>query len=81
MLEPITVSNDKEMLKILKNDKKVILKSKGSNSAYIKNNNILYISPLKVPKGSVYVKVSLTLSQNRRNNSIFKQVHVFWDTL
>ena len=37
--------------------KKVILKSKGINPAYIKNDNILYISPLKVPIGSVYVKV------------------------
>ena len=41
------------MLKILTG----ILKSKGSNSSYIKNDKLLYISPLKVPKGSVYVKV------------------------
>ena len=69
------------MLKILKMTKHLKLKSKGSNSAYIKNDNLLYLSPLKVPKACVYVKVSLTLSQNQRNNSIFKKVHVFWDTL
>ena len=40
------------MLKILKMTKKVILKSKGNYSAYIKNDNLLYISPLKVPKDS-----------------------------
>ena len=38
------------MLKILKMTKKVILKSKGSDSAYFKNDNLLYMSPLKVPK-------------------------------
>ena len=53
------VSNDKQMLKILKMTKKFIVKSKGSNSAYIKNDNILYISPVKVPKCSVYVIVYL----------------------
>ena len=37
----------------MENDKKVILKSKGSNSAYIMNDNLLFVSPLKVPKGSV----------------------------
>ena len=64
------------MLKVLKMTKN-ILKSKGSNCAYtcIKNYNLLYISPLKVHNGSIYVKDSLTLSQNQRNDSIFKKVH------
>ena len=50
------------MLKSLnKNKKKVILESKGSNTAYIKVDKLLYISPLNVPKDSLYVTVSLTL--------------------
>ena len=36
------------MLKILKMTQNVILKCKGSNYAYIKNGDLLYISPLKV---------------------------------
>ena len=55
--------------------------NKGSNPAYIKNDNFPYISPLQVPKGRVYMKLSLILSQNLRNNSIFKKVYDFWDTL
>ena len=60
-------------------DEKVILKGKGSNFAftYIKNDNLLYITPLKVPIGSVYVKVSLTLSQNKRNNRFLKRCTIF----
>ena len=47
----------------------------------MKNYILLYISALKILRGSVYVKLSLTLSQNQRNNSFFKKVHDFWDTL
>ena len=60
------------MLKILKMTENYS-ENQGSNSVYLKNYNLLYISPLKVLRGNVYVKVSLTLSQ--RNNSILKKVH------
>ena len=38
------------MLKILKSDRNVIFRIKGSNSAYITNDNFRYISPVKVSK-------------------------------
>ena len=40
------------MLKILKNGETNIFRTKGKNSAHIKNDKIKYISPLKVSKGS-----------------------------
>ena len=52
------------MFKILKNDKNIIFSIKGNNSAYIVNDKLKYISPLKVSKGSECVKVSLTYSDN-----------------
>ena len=36
---------------------KIILKSKGSLSAYIKNYNLFYISPMKVFSTYVYIAV------------------------
>ena len=51
-----------------------------SFSAVQKRPPSLYMSPFKAPKGSVYVKVSLTLSQNEINNSLFKKVHAFFGT-
>ena len=61
------------MLKILKMTNNVILKSKGSNSAYIKSDNFLYISPLTVPKGSSYVNASLTSKQQIKETTAFKK--------
>ena len=55
----------------LENGEKVFLKIKGSNSTYIRNDNLNYISPLKVFNNSVCLKVSLTFSENQRNNIIF----------
>ena len=64
----------------MENDKKVILKSKGSNSAYIMNDNLLLVSPLKVPKGSV-CESFIDIVSKSNNNSILKRVHVVWETL
>ena len=52
-------------------------KARAVTPAYIKNDNLLNMSPLKVPTVSVYVKGSLTSSQNQRNTSLIKKVHVF----
>ena len=55
------------MMKILKmTKKKVILKSKGSNSAYFKNDNLFDISTLQVPKGSVYASVIDIVSKSKK---------------
>ena len=53
-----------EMLKILKNDETIIFRTKGYNTANIKNDKFKYISPLTVFKGSKCGKVSLTYSEN-----------------
>ena len=50
----------------------IILKIKGSNSVYNKKDNLLYLSPLKVPESSVCVKVSLSLSQNKEITAFLK---------
>ena len=65
------------MLKILKNDEKVIFRIKGNNSVYIMNDKLKYISPIKVSKGSECVKVSLTHLKIKENQHFLKKVHIF----
>ena len=59
--------NNSSVCENLENAKKVILKSKGSNYACIKNDNTIK----STQRQCVYVKVSLTLFQNQRNNGSF----------
>ena len=54
----------RKMLKTLQNDEKVIVRIKGNKSAYITNDKLKYISPLKVSNGNECVKVSPTYSEN-----------------
>ena len=49
----------------------IFLKIKGSDSAYITNDSLDYISPLIVFNNSVCVEVSLAISENQRNYIIF----------
>ena len=68
------------MLKILNITKKVILKkrNKGSKSAYIMNDNLLYISPLKVPKKQWICESFIDIvSKPKKQHHFFKKVHVF----
>ena len=50
MLELLTPSNNERKAENLENEEKDILKIKGSNTAYIRNDHLHYISPLKVSK-------------------------------
>ena len=61
-----------DILKILKNDKKVIFRIKDNNSACVRNDKLKYISPFKVSKGSGCVNVSLIFSENLRSNNIME---------
>ena len=70
-----------ERLKIQQNDETDILKIKGSNSAYITNDNLHYISPLKVSGCSVYLDVSLTFFEIKETIAFSKKVHNFLDTV
>ena len=81
VLEFLTPIYNQRKTENLEKDENVILKMKGSSSAYSINDSLNYISPLKVFNDSVCVKVSLIFSEIKEKTLFSKRCTLHWDTL